>query len=399
MRTFVQGPGFGHVSSRTGELGMQLIERLLEMCPQKDRNADSRQSGSDSAVSQTSSLHSQHSSEFLSDPDRVLARLERYVEVYGARSLLYESWVSNPSLFRLLILLFDRSEFLAEVAIQTPDLVDELELSGRLRRSKSASDILSDLRHGKNDADQSAWMRRYHQAEQMRIGLRDILGLVDFEKNLLELSALAEACLCYAFEVVLRKHKLRKAPFAIIGLGKLGGSELNFGSDLDILFVAPDSSKKLSELQKLAVEIIDLLSKRTEFGTLFHVDTRLRPDGEKGLLVNTLSAIDDYYHRRAHLWEIQALTRTRPIAGDLVTGEKFQNVAGTLTRFGLDNVLLHSPGGGGGEGVGVSRIAAFSPDWKKEIARMRTRIQKERTATGQETPTNTTGGRRIINPQ
>src|SRR4029077_20132414 len=94
-----------------------------------------RQSGS-------SSSETRHESRILSDPDRVLARLDSFISVYGARPVLFETWNSNPSLFELLLLLFDRSEFLAEMAIRTPDLVDELVLSGRLRRSKTAGEIL-----------------------------------------------------------------------------------------------------------------------------------------------------------------------------------------------------------------------------------------------------------------
>src|SRR2546430_3720602 len=148
----------------------------------------------------------------------------------------------------MLVLLFDRSEFLAELAIRTPDLVDELVTSGRLRQRKSAEDTLRDLRHGLSDADQHLWLRRYHQAELMRIGLRDILGLADFEQYLSELSALADACLQYALEVVLRKNKIKAAPFVIIGLGKLGGAEIDYGSDLDIVFVADPKARDLEKL-------------------------------------------------------------------------------------------------------------------------------------------------------
>ena len=118
----------------------------------------------------------------LSDPDRVVTRLDSFISAYGARATLFELWHSNPSIFELLVLLFDRSEFLAELAIRTPDLVDELVISGRLRQRKSAEETLRDLRHGLGDEDQQLWLRRYHQAELMRIGLRDILGLADFEQ-------------------------------------------------------------------------------------------------------------------------------------------------------------------------------------------------------------------------
>src|SRR3569833_1245530 len=118
----------------------------------------------------------------------------------------------------------------------------------------------------------------------MRIGLRDILGLADFEQYLAELSALAEACLQYALEVVMSRHKLKAPPFVIVGLGKLGGAEFDYGSDLDIVFVADAKAKDLPKLARLATEVMDLVSARTEQGMLFHTDARLRPDGEKGLL-------------------------------------------------------------------------------------------------------------------
>lgn len=348
IETLMQGPGYMHVSPRTVELALQLLPRLLAMCPKR--------SGGKTVMPKNA----------LSDPDRVLARLDSFVTAYGTRAMLYETWTSNPSLFELLVLLFDRSEFLAETAIRTPDLVDELELSGRLRRRKNAAEILKDLRHGLKDEDQKLWLRRYHEAELMRIGLRDILGLADFEQNLVELSALADACLQYALEVVLRKNKLRSAPFVIIGLGKLGGAELNYGSDLDILFVADNQVKNLPRLQKLAVEIMDLLSSKTGSGVTFQTDARLRPDGEKGLLVNTLNAYEEYYRQRAMLWEIQSISRTRPVAGDLNLGEQFQQLTARLTNLARPSLPL----------------AAFRPDWKKEIGRVRLRIEKERTPAG-----------------
>jgi glutamate-ammonia-ligase adenylyltransferase len=277
-------------------------------------------------------------------------------------------WHSNPSIFELLVLLFDRSEFLAELAIRTPDLVDGLVTSGRLRQRKSAAETLEDLRHGINDADQHLWLRRYHQAELMRIGLRDILGLAEEEQYLSELSALADACLQYAIEVVMRKNRLRSPPFTIIGLGKLGGAEIDYGSDLDIIFVADRGAKDLPGVSRIAVEFLDLLTRRTEEGIVFHTDDRLRPDGEKGLLVNSLPAYEDYYRQRAALWEIQTLTRTRPIGGDKKAGEQFQALAGRLTNFKHPDLPL----------------AAYSKDWKQEIHRMRMRIQKERTPAGKD---------------
>ena len=352
LREFVEGPGYVHVSPRTSALAFQLLPKLFAMCP----TAHSRLKAQDSKPNT------------LSDPDRVVMRLDSFIGAYGARATLFELWNTHPAIFELLLRLFDCSEFLAELAIRTPDLVDELVTSGRLRQRKSAEETLRDLRHGLEDQDQHLWLRRYHQAELMRIGLRDILGLADFEQYLSELSALAEGCLRYALQAVMRAAGIKSPPFVIIGLGKLGGGEIDYGSDLDIIFVAGAEHKSPARLARLAVEVMDLLSRRTEQGVVFHTDARLRPDGEKGLLVNTLGAYERYYRQRAQLWEIQSLTRARPVAGDARLGEQFQTLAAALTNFKQPSPAL----------------AAFTPDWKQKIHRMRMRIEKERTPRGED---------------
>jgi glutamate-ammonia-ligase adenylyltransferase len=402
LREFVEGPGYVHVSPRTSELVLRLLSKFFELCPGGSRTeiqapkpdplrgsdsaarvssksetrigaSNDREPSSDLGVRpsfglQTSAFGFAHKSRVLSDPDRVLTRLDSFISAYGARATLFELWNSNPALFELLLLLFDRSEFLAELAIRTPDLVDELVTSGRLRQRKSTEETLRDLRHGIEDEDQRLWLRRYHQTEVMRIGLRDILGLAHSEQYLTELSKLADACLRYALEVVLRKYRMKAAPFVIIGLGKLGGAEIDYGSDLDLLFVAGPKIRDLGKPKRIALEVMELLSTRTEQGLVFHTDARLRPDGEKGLLVNTLKAFEEYYRRRAMLWEIQTLTRTRPIAGDMTVGAQFQALASKITNFSKPSLP----------------VSAFTPDWKRQIHRMRQRIESERTPRGQD---------------
>lgn len=357
LKEFAEGPGYVHVSAHTTELALQLIPRLLALCPQPP---GARPGGQTQAF-------------VLSDPDRVLTRLDSFIAAYGARASLFELWNRNPAMFELLLALFDRSEFLAEVAIRTPDLIDDLIVGERLGKHKSREEILTDLRHGAKDADQLLWLRRYHEAEQMRLGLRDILGLVDYEQNLAELSALAEACLQYGLEVVMRENRLKQPPFAVIGLGKLGGQEINYGSDLDLCFVTEAGAKRLPALQRFAARLLELLSKRTEQGIVFVTDARLRPDGEKGLLVNTLAAYEDYYRNRAQLWEIQSLTRTRAVAGDLELGGKFHVLAVRLTDFRATSGILNP-----------NRPGCWRPEWKRDVCEMRRRIERERTPPGQD---------------
>jgi glutamate-ammonia-ligase adenylyltransferase len=129
---------------------------------------------------------------------------------------------------------------------------------------------------------------------------------------------------------------------------------------------------------------MDLLSRTTELGIVFRIDTRLRPDGEKGLLVNTLEVCEDYYRRRAALWEIQALSRARPVAGDMTLGARFQHLAAALANFTPQNVaagfVLPSPS----SARPLSGLAAYTPGWKAEIARMRQRTIQERTTPGRD---------------
>lgn len=379
LREFVLGPEYVHISRRTKEVAFGLVEKLLNLCPNPNRDQNSRKL----SLPLNETVPGPIKTPVLSDPDRVVARLDSFVSAYGARSTLYETWEAHPTLFELILLLFDRSEFLAETAIRAPDLIEDLVISGRLRRSKTVDDILEELRLGASDPDQYLWMRKYHEAERMRIGLRDILGLADFDQCIEELSALADACLKYALEITLKKHGFKIPPFAIIGMGKLGGREIDYGSDLDVIFVASDETTELHKLQSLAAEIMDLISRQTQNGILFKIDARLRPDGEKGLLVNTLDAYEEYYRKRAQLWEIQTLTRSRAVAGDEKTAAKFEALAARLTNFKSPDLPL----------------AAYSSDWKKQIVSMRMRIEKERTPRGKDEIAIKTGAGGLIDAE
>ncbi len=123
LKEFVEGPGYVHVSSHTVGLARQLLPVLFGLCRKDDEGKP---------------LSPALPPNTLSDPDRVVTRLDSFISAYGARAALFEMWNSNPAVFRLLLLLFDRSEFLAEIAIRTPDLVDALVTGERLRQRKSA---------------------------------------------------------------------------------------------------------------------------------------------------------------------------------------------------------------------------------------------------------------------
>ena len=126
--------------------------------------------------------------------------------------------------------------------------------------------------------------------------------MIDLESDLFaELSALAEGCLLAIIDCV-GAHDL-----TVIAMGKFGGHEITYGSDLDLMFVGDD--------YRAAQNLINALVAPSPEGTIASVDLRLRPEGEKGPIVSSLHAFEAYYRNRAQLWEIQALTRARPVAG------------------------------------------------------------------------------------
>jgi glutamate-ammonia-ligase adenylyltransferase len=152
---------------------------------------------------------------------------------------------------------------------------------------------------------------------------------------------------------------------------------------LDVVFVAPGGRTPLAKLHRLATETMELLTTQTELGTAYPIDARLRPDGAKGLLVNTLKAFEDYYRQRAMLWEIQTLTRARFVAGDPKVGGQFEALAAALSNFQTPSLPL----------------SAYQPEWKAEIARMRARIEKERTPAGQQALAFKTGAGGLIDAE
>ena len=217
----------------------------------------------------------------------------------------------------------------------------------------------------------------------MRIGLRDILGLADFEQNLdgtfragrrlPAIRARSRAC---------ANTNVKTPPFVIIGLGKLGGAEINYGSDLDIIFVADDQGEgDLPKLQTIAVEVMDLLSSRTELGIAFRHRRAAAAGRREGFARQHARGAQEYYRKRAQLWEIQSLTRTRSIAGDVKVGKQFQTW--------LDPDQLQ-------QSIFRSRHLLH---WKKEIAHMRSASKKERTPPGKEALAIKTGAGGLIDAE
>ena len=251
----------------------------------------------------------------LADPDVALARLEKFVNAYGSRGLLYELLTRNTKLLEMLLRLGDASKFFADTLAQQPDLFDEVCRGVGLGEMHSVTDMEAGLQTARaGGLPAQVWKR----AEMLRIGIGDVLGLFDIERVHQEMTGLAEICLRHALAEARRKLRLSKLPFAIIGLGKFGGQELGYGADLDVLFVGTGTAAS-----QLAMRVIDFMAHTTDAGKLFEMDARLRPDGKDGALASSIAAHQDYYRQRAQLWERQALVKARVVAGDKTLGAKF----------------------------------------------------------------------------
>ncbi|MDQ3313211.1 MAG: bifunctional [glutamate--ammonia ligase]-adenylyl-L-tyrosine phosphorylase/[glutamate--ammonia-ligase] adenylyltransferase [Verrucomicrobiota bacterium] len=238
------------------------------------------------------------------DPDATLTQFLRFVEAYGMRSLLFELLVANPRLLELVVKTFDASRFATDVLIRRPQLLEEVTATGVLDRSISVDRHLKALRETNAVVGQLDPVRAYRKAQLLRILVRDVLGAADLATVRREHSALAEACLLFVHSLVAPAGDL-----TIIALGKFGGRDLSYGADLDVVFVGENT--------RAAQELVVEMAKSTAEGVISPLDMRLRPDGEKGTLTCSLGACEAYYYTRAQLWELQALTRARPLCGTL----------------------------------------------------------------------------------
>lgn len=241
-------------------------------------------------------------------PDLALTQFAGFVQSYGSRSLLYETLVSYPKALELLIRLFDSSTFLGEILRARPDVFEEVsrgnldEMATRASLERQLGILLA------RAEDPGTTLREFVRGNRVRVALRWLLKLTTLREMHHEYTALAETALQGAW-------KLAGEPrLAVIGLGKFGGGDLVFGSDLDVLFVGEDNEK--------AQEIVRFMSAKTNAGSLFAVDPRLRPYGE-GKLARSVEEYRDYYAGAAQLWEVQTLCRTRWVVGDPGLGKDF----------------------------------------------------------------------------
>jgi glutamate-ammonia-ligase adenylyltransferase len=249
------------------------------------------------------------------NPDEALAHFEQVTASLGAKAVLYEAFSFNPPSLKLYVDLCAGSPFLSGLLMNNPgmidELVDSLVLDQPRRREELAAEI-AELLRGAVDPDPI--LHSFRDKELLRVGVHDLLGKSLIQNTDAALSDIAEAIVV----AVAHLHTGPAAPLFILGLGKLGGREINYHSDLDLLFVADDSVE--IDLQTLTESVQRLHRTLTTVGPrgrLYPVDLRLRPFGKSGKLVVTLSELQRYFQPdgEARLWERQALGRARLLGG------------------------------------------------------------------------------------
>ncbi|MBZ0253549.1 MAG: DUF294 nucleotidyltransferase-like domain-containing protein, partial [Candidatus Methylomirabilis sp.] len=278
-------------------------------------------------------------------PDQALLGVDRFLAAVGARTAYYALLAENPGVVERLVRLFGSSEFLSAFLIAHPWLLDPLIRSDSASVRKTPERVAAELReqlvHALDLEEKLAVLRRFKNEETLRIGVHDLQEELDIDETTRQLSYVAEACLGGALAIAEEQLRPRygtpceaggqPATFAVVGMGKLGSRELNYNSDLDVIFLysaggeTRSGARSISNQEyfvKLAQRIITALTTVTADGAVYAIDTRLRPSGNQGSLVTTGTAFVDYHRRTAALWERQALLKARAVAGDLPFGER-----------------------------------------------------------------------------
>ena len=276
------------------------------------------------------------------DPDETLSRSLDLLEGISKRGSYLALLQQYPQALSRVVDLIGASRWAAQYLGRHPILLDEL-LDDRNLEAESdwlrfRTELEAQLNAIEPDMErQMDLMREQHHAQSFRLLTQDISGRLTVEKLADNLSALADTMLELTIPLCWRKIKIRhrEVPaFAVISYGKLGGKELGYASDLDIIFLYDDDAPEAAEVYtRLAQRANTWLSSRTAAGTLFETDLRLRPNGDSGLIACSLESFRKYQLESAWVWEHQALTRARFSAGDPALGDAFERIRCEVLRM------------------------------------------------------------------
>ncbi len=287
----------------------------------------------------------QHILKELPDPDAAIVMLARLLD--APRGDARQRLATDPNLLHYVCLVFAHSAWLGEALIRDPDLLRRIGSGADLGRCWSCEDFREEFARYQAHSTASGLsesLSRFRKREYVRILLRDVLGIAQIGEITEEISALSDSLLQEAVAAVSTEltrrfgrprwvdpeGRHRDSRFAVISLGKLGGNELNYSSDVDLLFLY-EGGKEPAEMEvsnreffiALAQKTTDLLASRTREGQVFRIDLRLRPQGHEGELAVALPRALQYYSEIAQDWELQAMIKARHSAGDASLTREF----------------------------------------------------------------------------
>ena len=279
------------------------------------------------------------------DAQTVFRRLFALLEAISRRSAYLALLTEHPPVLPRLVQLTGASQWAADYLTRHPLLLDEL-LDARVLLAEPdwnawRAELARLLGEPAGDPErQMDALRHFQHAQAFRLLAQDLAGLLTVERLADHLSALADAVLGATLAVVWAQMGGADAPpprFAIIGYGKLGGKELGYASDLDLVFLHDDPDDAAPQrYARFAQRLVTWLTSTTAAGSLYDTDLRLRPDGASGLTVASLASFRAYQRAHAWTWEHQALTRARFVAGDAAIGAAFEAERETILRLSRD---------------------------------------------------------------
>jgi glutamate-ammonia-ligase adenylyltransferase len=286
-------------------------------------------------------------------------RLADWIEPLLRRESYLALLLERPNVHERLLRILGTARWPARYLLKYPGVIDELAGGSMLQERFVAAEFEAELESRRKalqgsaeDDDESLLnlLRRAHHAEVFRTLARDVEGKLSVEQVADDLSALADCVLRTTARWCWERLKNRHGPdhrFGIIAYGKLGGKELGYGSDLDIVFVYDDDDERASEVYGALVrKLINWLTVKTGEGDLYEIDTALRPNGNSGLLVTSFASYANYQQQRgsntAWTWEHQAMTRARCVLGDEALQSRFDAVRNAVIATEREHASLRS---------------------------------------------------------
>ncbi|MBI5911582.1 MAG: bifunctional [glutamate--ammonia ligase]-adenylyl-L-tyrosine phosphorylase/[glutamate--ammonia-ligase] adenylyltransferase [Betaproteobacteria bacterium] len=278
-------------------------------------------------------------------PEAALARALDLLDAISRRGAYLALLHEYPQALEKVVQLLAASGWAAAYVTRHPLLLDELLDARTLYAAPDWEEFAANLRAqlSRHEGDAERLMnvlREAHHAQVFRLLAQDLAGQLTVEVLADHLSALADLMLAITLELCweqMRKRHREVPRFAIAAYGKLGGKELGYASDLDIIFLYDDADARAPELySRLAQRINTWLTSATSSGVLFETDLRLRPNGASGLMVSSVDAFREYQEKHAWVWEHQALTRARYCAGDATVGAAFEAERSAILRRSRD---------------------------------------------------------------